>query len=101
MTIIKPKEKNNISFIVLMFAVAIIGGMFYISQYNGVADNRYKIKELKLEIAEAEEQNVELKNNFYKIVDPTELEKMAGDHGLVLDKNPDYLDPESIVLHSD
>ncbi len=101
MTILKPPKGNsNITFIVLALAVAVVGCVFYISQYNTVAGNRYEIRQFKEEIVEVEDRNVELKNDFYQIVDPAKLEKIAEAQGLVLEQNPDYMNINQWVSDS-
>lgn len=87
-------------FVALVLMVAVFGGVMCISQYSAVAENRQEIRELKGDIVDAKVYNVDLKNDFYQIVDPAKLELMAGDYGLVLENNPEYMNINQWVSDS-
>ncbi|SRR6056297_602125 len=101
MTILKPKNKNSYwLFFTSLTLLVIIGGVLYISQYNSVANNRYKIKKLEDQITKAEVQNAEIKNELYQNIDPTKLESVAKQYSLVMENNPDYMNINQWVSDS-
>lgn len=91
MTIIRPKVRNYSVFVILVFILILIGGIFYIFEYNSFVDTRYQIRNLKKKLVKIQELNVDLKNKLYAVVDPGKLESLAKDYNLVLEKNPQYL----------
>ncbi|MCP6719855.1 MAG: hypothetical protein KJI72_00825 [Patescibacteria group bacterium] len=92
MTIIKPSEyQDYVRFLILVFAVALVGGLVYIFTYNSLVDTRFQLKTLKEDIVKGQALNADLKNNIYKITDPANLGGLASEHSLVLERNPDYL----------
>ncbi len=100
MTIIRPKVKSYNIFIILVFVLISIGGIFYIFEYNSFVDTRYQIKNLKKNLVKAQEVNVDLKNKLYAVVDPGKLESLAKDYNLVLEKNPEYLVSDNKISSS-
>ena len=91
MTIIRPKVKSYSIFVILVFVSILIGGIFYIFEYNSFVDTRYQIKNFKKNLLKIQEVNVDLKNKLYAVVDPGKLESLTKDYNLVLEKNPQYL----------
>lgn len=92
MTIIKPRSyRTYLSFILWFFVLILVGGSFYIFEYNDFVGNRESLKRIKNSIAELQVENAEFRNKFYEIVDGPRLEHFAKERGLVLDKKPDYL----------
>ena len=92
MTIIKPSQyQDYVRFLVLVFAVALAGGLVYIFEYNTLVDARFQLRTLKENIIEKQALNADLKNKLYKITDPANLGGLASEHSLVLERNPDYL----------
>ena len=100
MTIIKPNKKHYGRFLAIIFSLILIGGLFYIFEYNSFVNTRYQVKLLKQGIIEAEAANADLKNELYKIIDPSSLEKLAVNYQLVLDKNPEYLRNRETITSS-
>lgn len=54
-----------------------------VSLKHDLAKKRNTLENLKVE-------NADLKNNFYNTIDANNLEKLAGELGLVQDKNPQW-----------
>lgn len=101
MTIIRPAQhRGYLRFMVSIFALVILGGAFYIYQYNVLAEGRYEVTDIKNRIVEAEVLNAELKKAVYQIIDPAELEALAGVRQLVLEYYPEYLDTSQWVSDS-
>lgn len=92
MTIIKPKSyRNYLNFILWFVILILLGGSFYIFEYNQFATNRDLLQKIKTSIAELQVKNADLKNNLYEIIDGPRLLSLAKERGLVLDKKPEYL----------
>lgn len=92
MTIISPSRRLSVyRFLMFIFAILIIGGIFYIYQYNQLVDLRHNVSSLEKAIIKAEVINTDLKNELYRALDPIILKKTAKENGLILDSRPDYL----------
>lgn len=92
MTIIKPKESRiHLRFLFFIFALVFIGGVFYVYEYTSFVDLRQQLKVLKASMIELETANAELENALYETISVPELEKIASEKRLVIDRNPDYL----------
>lgn len=92
MTIIKPHKNFELKhFLVSLFALFLLGGGFYILEYNSLAEERYEVGELKEAVERAREANADLKNALYERLDPSQLKPLAAAYGLTIDRNPEYL----------
>ena len=92
MTIIKPHKNFELNhFLVSLFALLVLGGGFYILEYNSLVTERYEVGELKQAVDRAREVNADLKNALYERLDPSKLKPLAAAHGLTIDRNPEYL----------
>lgn len=92
MTIIRPHHHFELKhFLISLFALLALGGGFYILEYNSVAAERYEVGELKQAVERAREVNADLKNALYEKLDPTKLKPLAAEHGLTIERNPEYL----------
>lgn len=101
MTIKNPTKKDKyFGFLVKLFLIVAIGAGIWIWQYNALADARYELETLENKIAELEVENAELKNDLYKITDPSHLEEVASVEGMVIDENPNYLELNQWVSDS-
>lgn len=91
MTIIKPsKLKLNIYALISIFALLLLVS-FYIYEYNYSVILRRGIKILEKELVTIQNQDVDLKNRLYSLIDPKNLEKIAQEKGLITEKRPSYL----------
>jgi len=91
MTIIKPKNyRPYLKFFFLTFFVLVLGAAFYINEYNHSASLRYQLEKLRKSIAQLEEKNADLKNEFFKVIDPNRLNALAQEKGLSLEHHPQY-----------
>lgn len=92
MTIIKPAASESYTrFLLIVFAIVLMGSLTYIFEYNSLVDARFELKNLREEIVKAEALNADLKNALYNAVNPVLLEKEAVGAGLILERNPRYL----------
>ncbi len=96
MTIINSTEKNKNkglnSFLVAIVFVLLVSAVFYIYQYNLNVNLKHQLKLTEKKISEAEILNAQLKDDFYKTIEPTKLKSLLLEKGLVLEKEPQYLD---------
>ncbi len=92
MTINKPVQIQSYKhFLILLFSLILMGGIFYIYYYNILVDTRYQLKALKTKINETEIANIDAKNSLYQIIHPTRLEVLAQQYNLTLERAPEYL----------
>ena len=92
MTIIKPVQMQSYKhFLILLFGLILVGGVFYIYYYNILVDTRYQLKALKTKINEIEVVSIDAKNSLYQIIHPTRLEVLAQQYNLTLERAPEYL----------
>ncbi|MBI2506794.1 MAG: hypothetical protein HYY99_01825 [Candidatus Colwellbacteria bacterium] len=91
MTIIRPNRNEDIRRLITLLSTGLIivfltGVFLYmqtVSLKHDLAKKRNTLENLKVE-------NADLKNNFYNTIDANNLEKLAGELGLVQDKNPQW-----------
>jgi len=101
MTIIRPIEaRNNVRFLILLFVVIFVGGIFYVLEYNSLVNARYEVSSLKKQIADASTANIDLKNNLYKMTDPVQLDSLAAKYQLTLERRPQYINQNQWVSDS-
>ncbi len=92
MTIFKPNlNKNSTRFIVFLFLTLLVGGVFYVIEYNSLVNARYQVNSLKDQIASAQSLGTSLQNDLYQATDPVKLETLAAKYSLTLDNRPQYL----------
>jgi cell division protein FtsL len=101
MTIIRPSEYSRyLKFFAVIFGVLLLGGLFYIFEYNSLVDTRFEIRSLGDKIVELEAINADLKNDFYKATEPEKLQLFARENGLILEKNPKFLSSDKWLSDS-
>lgn len=92
MTIIRPHKSRPIKyFIYSLFVVLLVCGGFYISEYASVAESRNAINELKKVTSDLQQENADLKNKLYAMIDPAKLEAVGVDSGLLKESQPQYV----------
>lgn len=102
MTIIEPnKSKSKVKrFIGLVLTIVFIGAIFSIQIYNANVDLKYSLSTQEKKLDQLEVINAELKDRLYDILDSNNLRSQAQELGLILEKNPLYLETESQVVAS-
>ena len=92
MTIIQPNKHSSIKrFLVILFLILFVCGVFYIYVYNSFVNARYQVDSFKDGLVKAQALNADLKNQLYQIIDPAKLQTLAQEKGLLLEGKPDYL----------
>ena len=92
MTIIRPNQNQDLKRLAIILrsvfiAVFLIGVFVYVNKVtlkHDVAKTQTNIERMKVE-------NAELKNRYYEMLDAGNLERVAGELGLVQDKNPQWV----------
>ena len=92
MTIICPQKKKDIRyFLIALFAVLLAGGSFYLVETGSLVEKRHELDALKGQLVALKTSNADLKNEYYRLLDPAKLEAVASNSGLTLEKRPQYL----------
>lgn len=92
MTIIQPKIKSRLdNYVGIFIALLLVMGMLYIYEYNHFVSLRHEIGVLDKEIIDLQAKDSDLKNELYALISPAKLEATGKQKGLVIEKNPDYL----------
>jgi len=99
MTVIEFKKrelKGNIiiASLIVLICASFVGGVLL---YNNVAALRQDIANNKDQLAHAQVQNAELKNNMYQFLDESDQESFLQSRGLVLERHPLYSTNSSVA----
>ena len=93
MTVLQPNRTNR-NIVYLFFGLGLLiflGIAAAVAVYSQTVTLKHDIIGLSSELDQAKLKNAELKNNFYKLTDQENLDKVATDRGLIQDKNPKWL----------
>lgn len=92
MTYIQPNKHNKINFLtytlILIIVFSASGGIFL---YNQSVDLNHNIINQEKLVRDAEVENAELKNSLYQLIESKNLETLANEKSLVVEKNPQYI----------
>lgn len=92
MTILRPSEhKGYLSFLALILFVILSFGVSFIFEYNAFASNRAEAQALTSRIVALQSANADLKNAYYEAIAAPNLQPLALENNLSLDKHPEYL----------
>ncbi len=92
MTIIQPDKNVKFSrYVLLLFLMVFLGGGFYIFEYNSFVDSKYELKSVKQNIIDLQEANADLKEGINRLTDSKELERIAKENNLTIERKPEYL----------
>lgn len=102
MTIIRPQKENYmIKYLIVGLASALvvvsIGGVFL---YNKIVSTKHEITRYKTLVRGVEVKNAELKNNYYNFTNRENSSEIAKAAGLLLDKNPEYVKKQLVVINA-
>jgi len=99
MTYISKKQRWYLRFPIIGIAgTLIMGAIFSVSFYNKIVDLRYELRSQEFAIGEQAVRNAELKNSLYEVLDVERFESVALELGLVIERNPEYLETEVITV---
>src|SRR3989344_6741160 len=99
MTIVQLHNSNsklNVLMFLLMGILA-VSAVVGILLYNQMVNLRHEIVSQENNLQKAEVLGAELKNNLYAAVDTKNLQRLAVQNGLVVDKAPRYVKNEPLV----
>lgn len=97
MTIIEPKKlkpKSKI-LILFLFGIVLVASLGVITFYNKIVDLKFQLSKQEQELEDLKVLNAELKNEVYSYLDVDNLSTIARALGLILDRNPTYLEMET------
>jgi cell division protein FtsB len=91
MTIVQPNRNQDIkrliavlsSFLVAYFLMSVFIYLQTVNLKHDLAKQRKALDDLKVE-------NADLKNQFYSLIDVSNLERLAQERGLIQDANPQW-----------
>ena len=94
MTILRPHKKITLLtklliVLVIPFALEIV---FLVKLSNQTVNLRHEMSKINLEIQNAQNENVEIKDKIFTLFNNQNLADFSQTHGLVQDKNPEYLE---------
>ena len=101
MTIVQLHNSNsklNVLMFLLMGILA-VSAVVGILLYNQMVNLRHEIVSQENNLQKAEVLGAELKNNLYAAVDTKNLQRLAVENGLVVDKAPRYVKNESLTTN--
>ena len=91
MTILQPNKINSLRKLIIPLGIFIIGMiLIWVFVYIQTVDLKYDLVEAKQHLEEIKVENADLKNEYYNLVDASNLEILAKEAGFVKDKNPQW-----------
>jgi cell division protein FtsL len=91
MTTIRPNRDRNIK---RVFALCYFGagGMVLTAlfSYMSLVAVKHDLSETRLSLETAKVENAELKNQYFQLTNADSVEKLAGEMGLIQDRNPGW-----------
>lgn len=101
MTIIRQKKENNpikrwITGLAVGAACAAISGIFF---YNQVVNDNHEIAQRRSELRDREVTNAELKGALYALTGVQQMQEFAASNGLVIEKNPTYVQRQELSVN--
>jgi hypothetical protein len=93
MTIIQPNRENKKTslFALVLTGVAVLSVVWGVFIYNQLVDIRHEMEKTSNSAGKTEVTNAELKNNLYNMIDSENLESLAKEKSLTIDKDPRYV----------
>ena len=92
MTYIQPNKNNKINFLTsILILIAVFSASWGVSLYNQLVNFNHNITNQEKLVRQAEVENAELKNRLYQQIDSKNLEVLASEKSLVIEKNPEYI----------
>jgi len=97
MTFIQPNKNSSIFNKVLAVLVVclILDGVSLVVLYNRTVNFNHGTAEMKAEFSTLQSQNADFKDKIFKLLNVGRDSAVSGDHKLIEDKNPQYLEINS------
>ncbi|MEK7611747.1 MAG: hypothetical protein AAB407_00120 [Patescibacteria group bacterium] len=90
----------SLAFILPLLGIVSIAGIGMIALYSMEVGARYDIRRIENAIQQETVHNAELKDELYSLLDRKNAAEYAASQGLVLEKNPEYLQVETPIAPS-
>jgi len=101
MTFVRSEKQNISNILLIIFGALLVFGFIYlIAVYNQMVNLRHGISDMRAETQKLGVQSAELKDQLFKIFDPSKVEALAKDRGLVKENKPSYLETNQWALAS-
>lgn len=101
MTFVKSEKRNIANFLLIIFgALLLLGFIFLITAYNQMVNLRHGISDMRVETQKLGIQSAELKDQLFQTFDPSKVEILAKNRGLVKEKKPSYIETNQWALAS-
>lgn len=92
MTYIQPNKNNKINFLTsILILITVFSASWGVYLYNQSVNFSHNIANQEKLVRQAEVENAELKNRLYQQIDSKNLEVLASEKSLVIEKNPEYI----------
>jgi hypothetical protein len=92
MTTIRFNKDRDIKNVITICCFG-VGGMIcaVLISYVCLVGTKYDLASVRSSLESMEIENAELKNEYFQLTNAESLEKLAGEMGLVQDKNPEWV----------
>ena len=91
MTIIQPNKHKDIKKLSTSLGILLVGVVsMWVFVYLETVNLKHDMANAKNRLDNIKVENADLKDKYYGLVDADNLEKLAMEHGLVKDKNPQW-----------
>ncbi|HEY4498095.1 MAG TPA: hypothetical protein VJA63_00445 [Candidatus Paceibacterota bacterium] len=91
MTIVQPNKYRDIRRLILALGSILVATFtIVVFDYIETVNLRHELSNRNESLEEMKVKNAELKNQFYNLVDASNLEKLAAEKGFVQDRNPQW-----------
>lgn len=99
MTIIEPKKfKSQYKrYLIPILGLIFAGAAASIYFYSDIVELKDNVQNQEKTLQQLEVKNAELKNQLYTILDANKLKESAGTLGLILERDPNYLETKTIT----
>jgi cell division protein FtsL len=99
MTIVQIRRSHHkVNLFLILIGIVIIAAFWGVYNYNQLVNLRHEIIKRSNDLERIEVSNAELKNSLYLLTDVKNLQKIASERGLIIDKNPQYIVKESLAI---
>jgi len=97
MTFIQPNKNSGVlnKILAVLIVCSILGGVSLVILYNRIVNFNHGLSEAKAEFSSLQSQTADTKDKIFKLLDADRDSAAFKDHGLIEDKNPQYLEVNS------